>query len=75
MPLTLFIWDSDSPIRSFPSNRISPDSILPGSSMSLMTENPVTDFPPPDSPTMARISPSSTQKDTSSTALTVPLKV
>ena len=34
--------------------------------------NAVTDLPEPDSPTMARISPASTSKLTSSTALTMP---
>ncbi len=40
-----------------------------------MTVSEVTDLPEPDSPTMARISPSSIVSETSSTALTRPSSV
>ena len=43
---------------SFPRNKISPPTILPGGEgMSRMIANEVTLFPLPDSPTTARVSP------------------
>src|SRR4030043_75990 len=75
-PLTLSIFFSSSSIRSLPSKRSSPLTILPGGiGISLRRERPVTLFPHPDSPTRLRISPGKISKLTSSTALTTPSSV
>jgi len=68
------ISSSDFSSRFSPLKITSPAAILPGGSIRPRREKPVTDFPPPDSPTMPRISPSLRVKSTPSTAFTVPRK-
>ena len=63
---------SESVVRSLPSNSIEPPATWPGSARRPIIDRLVTDLPEPDSPTMARISPSSTENVTSSTARTTP---
>ncbi len=65
----------DSPIRSVPSNRIWPESILPGEATRRMIDRLVTLLPQPDSPTRPMISPRPTVKSIPSTALTRPSRV
>ena len=63
----------ESVSRSRPLKMTSPPATRPGGSSSPITDRAVTLFPEPDSPTMARTSPSRTEKVTSITAWTVPL--
>ena len=56
-PRTARISSSLFLVRSSPSKRISPASIRPGGSISRRIEKPITDFPPPDSPTRPTTSP------------------
>ena len=67
---------SDFVARSSPSKRIWPPAMRPGGvGIRRITDRLVTDFPEPDSPTTARVSPRSRWKLTPSTALTVPSSV
>jgi len=76
LPLMRRISSSGKARRSSPSNRIRPDTILPGGlGTRRMTERARTVLPHPDSPAMPRVSPSLTQRSTPSTALTVPRAV
>ena len=62
--------------RSFPSNRISPSTILPGGDCTIRRiEKEVTLFPQPDSPTMARVFPWAMEKSNPSTLWTTPSSV
>src|SRR5712692_12096184 len=62
--------------RSSPWNRTRPPTTRPaGSGTSRTRERQVTDFPDPDSPTRARVSPASRLKLTPSTALVIPRRV
>src|SRR6202166_2610299 len=63
---------SESCSRSFPWKRTEPAILPGGSGMSRMSDIAVTDLPQPDSPTMASVSPSSTWKETPSTARLIP---
>src|SRR5215218_7514662 len=56
--------------RSWPSNRAEPDTIRAGVGRSPMRASEVTLLPQPDSPTMHRVLPLLTEKDTSSTTFT-----
>ena len=58
--------------RSRPLNRIAPVSLPGGSGIRRRIDMAVTDLPQPLSPTMARVSPASTWKDTPSTARLMP---
>src|SRR5947209_8613447 len=55
-----------------PDRWISPPPIRPGGSIRPMIAAPVSDFPAPDSPTTPSTSPSAMEKETPSTAVTVP---
>jgi len=62
--------------RSSPPNTTLPPTIRPaGSGTSRTSERHVTDFPDPDSPTSARVSPASSVKLTPSTAFVMPRRV
>jgi len=58
-----------------PASRTSPAAIRPGRSSRPMIAMPVRDLPAPDSPTTPSTSPRSMEKDTSSTATSVPRRV
>src|SRR5574340_818634 len=61
---------------SLPARVTVPSAILPcGPWMSRISDSAVTDFPEPDSPTMASVWPASREKLTPSTALTTPSRV
>ena len=65
LPRTLLISASDNFKRSRPSNRICPPSITPGGSgIRRRIDSAVTLLPEPDSPTIARVSPTPTSNET-----------
>src|SRR5689334_12084522 len=70
-PRTSRISSSVFLVRSWPLNTTLPPTILPGRCSRMML-SAVTDLPHPDSPTMPRVSPGLSSKETPSTALTVP---
>lgn len=72
MPRSSCICWAVSRRRSCPPKRTSPATMRPGGGTSPITENAETLLPHPDSPTMARDSPSFREKLTASTAFTVP---
>src|SRR5919112_1576948 len=73
LPLISCIRLSEVSSKFCPSKRISPSGYSAGGSgLSCIMERAVTLFPPPDSPTIPNVSPASSEKETPSTALTVP---
>src|SRR5690348_15342447 len=70
-PRTSRISSSVFLVRSWPLNTTLPPTILPGRCSRMML-SAVTDLPHPDSPTMPRVSPGFSSKETPSTALTMP---
>ena len=74
-PWTPRISLRDFPKRSSPSRRIASASIFALSSKSLMMESMLTLLPQPDSPTIPRLSPFSTEKEIPRTADTFPADV
>jgi hypothetical protein len=58
-----------APVMSSSSNRTVPEV----GSISRRTQRAVVDFPQPDSPTRAKVSPASREKEIPSTALTAPM--
>jgi hypothetical protein len=75
LPRMLRISASDKRRRSRSSKAMLPAVRTGGSVISLRIDIAVTDFPEPDSPTIARVSPSSTENETPSTARTTPSRV
>ena len=75
-PRILRISGSDSSSRSRPSKTTRPATVRPGGdAIRRRIESDVTLFPQPDSPTIASVSPRSTENDTPSTARTTPSRV
>src|SRR5215204_526278 len=73
LPLISCIRLSGVLSRSWPSKRISPSGYsVGGLGLSCMMERAVTLLPLPDSPTIPRVSPASSENETPSTALTTP---
>src|SRR5262249_14804033 len=68
---TLVIWASLSESRLRPPSRISPPTTWPPLGSSCMIDIAVMVLPQPDSPTMPRVSPTSTENVTPSSACTV----
>ena len=71
-PRTDSISFSESARMSAPSKVMLPPETLPGDWSRRMTASEVTLLPEPDSPTMATVSPESTEKVTPFTAFTRP---
>src|SRR2546430_270478 len=75
-PRTSRISASDNSSRSRPSNTTLPSTVRPGGdAIRRRIESDVTLLPQPDSPTMASVSPRTTEKETPSTARTTPSRV
>ena len=73
LPLTRLASRSGSPTSSRPPSLTEPPVILPGGAgMSPIAAWTVTDFPQPDSPTIASVLPASTPRLTPRTAWTTP---
>src|ERR1700681_195349 len=72
LPRMARISRSESCSRSLLWRRTEPAILPGGSGMSRMSDMAVTDLPQPDSPTMPSVSPSSTWKETPSTARLIP---
>src|SRR3954447_21997180 len=72
LPRMARISASESVSRSLPWKRIEPAILPGGSGISRISDIEVTDFPQPDSPTMASVSPSSTWNEMPSTARLIP---
>src|SRR3990172_8719494 len=74
-PLTRRICSFDIARRSRPFQRIAPRSMRPAGGRRRMRENASIDFPEPDSPTTARVSPAWMRSETSFTGRIVPVSV
>ena len=71
LPRTRRISSSDSSRRSRPLKRMRPLTMRPAGRVTRrMTDSALTDFPQPDSPTSATVSPDRTSQETPSTART-----
>ena len=73
LPRTFTMSSSLSSRMSSPSRMILPPTISPGGmGTNRIRDSTVTDFPEPDSPTIPMVSPRFREKETPSTAFTVP---